>query len=57
MVTSGDAANAICSIALSTGADLVVIRRRKSNLVERLLGASVADTLSEGCGFSVLSVG
>ncbi|WP_298856951.1 universal stress protein [uncultured Sulfitobacter sp.] len=57
MVTSGDAAAAICSIARSSGTDLVVIRRYKSNLVERLLGASVADTLSDGCGFSVLSVG
>lgn len=57
LVQSGDDVVAVCDAARSQGADLVVIRKRKSSLVERLLGASASDTLANGCGFAVLSVG
>jgi nucleotide-binding universal stress UspA family protein len=57
LVRSGDEVMAVCDAARSQGADLVVIRKRKSSLVERLLGASASDTLANGCGFAVLSVG
>lgn len=57
LVRTGNAATAICEAARAQGTDLVVIRRRRSSLVERLLGASVPDTLANGCGFAVLTVG
>jgi nucleotide-binding universal stress UspA family protein len=57
LVRSGDDVMAVCDAARSQGADLVVIRKRKSSLVERLLGTSASDTLANGCGFAVLSVG
>ena len=57
LIRTGNAATAICDAARAQGADLVVIRRRRSSLVERLLGASVQDTLANGCGFAVLTVG
>ena len=57
LVRTGNSATAICDAARAQGADLVVIRRYRSSLVERLLGASVPDTLANGCGFAVLTVG
>ena len=57
VVGTGYAAKAICDAARAQGADLVVIRRHRSGLVEQLLGASVQDTLANGCRFAVLTVG
>lgn len=57
LVASGDGVMPVCDAARSQGADLVVIRKRKSSLVERLLGGSASDTLANGCGLAVLSVG
>lgn len=57
LVRTGNSATAICDAARAQGADLVVIRRHRSSLVERLFGASVQDTLANGCGFAVLTVG
>jgi nucleotide-binding universal stress UspA family protein len=57
LVRSGDDVMAICDAARTQDADLIVIRKRKSGLVERLLGASASDTLANRCGFAVLSVG
>ncbi len=57
LIKVGDPVDAICDATKAQGADLVVIRRRKSNIVQRLLGASVQDTLANECGFAVLSVG
>jgi nucleotide-binding universal stress UspA family protein len=57
LVLSGNEVMAVCDAARAQDADLVVIRKRKSSLVERLLGASASDTLANGCGFTVLSVG
>jgi nucleotide-binding universal stress UspA family protein len=57
VIRTGDAAMAICAAARARGADLVVIRRRRSGLVERLLGGSVTEALADGCGFAVLTVG
>lgn len=57
LVRTGDPVTAICHAARERGADLVVVRRHRSGLVERLLGGSVPDTLATGCGFAVLSVG
>lgn len=37
LVQTGDPATAICDAAQTQGADLVVIRRRRSGLIERLL--------------------
>jgi nucleotide-binding universal stress UspA family protein len=57
LVRSGDEVMAVCDAAQAQDADLVVIRKRRSRLVEHLLGASASDTLANGCGFAVLSVG
>ncbi|MGJ8530057.1 universal stress protein [Maritalea sp.] len=57
VIATGDASTAICNAALKNEANLVVIRKGKSNLVERLMGSSVSDRLVDGCGFAVLSVG
>ena len=57
LIHSGDEVTAVCDAARAQNADLVVIRKRKSSLVERLLGASASDTLANGCGLAVLSVG
>lgn len=57
LVRSGDDVAAVCDAARAQNADLVVIRKRKSSLVGRLLGASASDTLANGCGFAVLTVG
>ena len=56
-IRTGNAATAICDAAQARSADLVVIRRRRSNLVERLLGASVPDALANGRRIAVLTVG
>lgn len=57
LVRSGDEVTAVCTAAQAQKADLVIIRKRKSSLVDRLLGASASDRLANGCGFAVLSVG
>ena len=41
LVGAGEPASAICDAARTQGADLVVIRRRKFNIVQRLWGVSV----------------
>jgi nucleotide-binding universal stress UspA family protein len=57
LVESGDEVMAVCDAARAQDADLIVIRKRKSGFVERLLGASASDTLANRCDFAVLSVG
>lgn len=57
MIRDGDEVSAVCDAARLQDADLVVIRKRKSTLVDRLLGASASDRLANRCGFAVLSVG
>ena len=57
LVESGDEVMAVCDAARAQDVDLVVIRKRKSGLVDRLLGAAASDTLANRCGFAVLSVG
>lgn len=57
LVRSGDEVMAVCDVARTQGADLVVVRKRQSSLIGRLLGASASDTLANGCGFAVLSIG
>ncbi|MEH6739953.1 MAG: universal stress protein [Sulfitobacter sp.] len=57
LVRSGDEVLAVCDAARAQGADLVVIRKRQSSIIGRLLGASASDTLANGCSFAVLSIG
>jgi nucleotide-binding universal stress UspA family protein len=57
LIESGDEVMAVCNAARAQDADLVVIRKRKSTLIERLQGAAASDTLANRCGFAVLSVG
>ena len=57
LTRTGYAAAAICDAARAEGADLVVIRKHRSSLVERLLGTSVSDAFADGCEFAVLSAG
>jgi nucleotide-binding universal stress UspA family protein len=57
VIGTGDAVTAICNVAREQNADLVVIRRRQTSLVERLLGGSMSGRLENGCEFAVLSVG
>ena len=57
LTRTGHAATAICDAARAEGADLVVIRKHRSSLVERLLGTSVSDAFADGCEFAVLSAG
>lgn len=53
----GDPVEAICDTARIEGADLVVIRKHRAGLAERLFGRSVSDALSHQCTFAVLSDG
>jgi nucleotide-binding universal stress UspA family protein len=57
LVESGDAVMAVCDAARAQDADLIVIRKRKSTLIERLQGGAASDRLTNRCGFAVLSVG
>jgi len=57
LVRVGDPVAAICDAARLQDADLVVIRKQRSNLVEKLIGESIADKLSRRCEFAVMLVG
>jgi len=57
LTRSGAPVAAICDAARSQDADLVVIRRQRSNLVERLIGESISEKFSRQCKFAVLLVG
>lgn len=57
LTRSGAPIAAICDAARSQDADIVVIRKQRSNLVERLIGASISEKFSRQCNFAVLLVG
>lgn len=57
LTQSGAPIAAICDAARRQNADLVVIRKQRSNLVERLIGESISEKFSRQCNFAVLLVG
>lgn len=57
LTREGNPVSTICDVAQTEGADLVVIRKHRSGLVDRLLHASVSDALANRCDFAVLSDG
>ena len=57
VVCSGNPTAALCDVARTQGADLVVLGQHPPGPVGWLLGGSTADRVSKGCGFAVLSIG
>ncbi len=56
IVRQGGAVQALCEVARTSHADLVVVRHRRSSILDRRFRRSTGQQLSDRCGLAVLSM-